>query len=217
MTPFEIFNARYSHLFVCSPSHPLFEKYHKEFKVIDYKQDYDVWKPQFYKYYLNTDDPSIIKNIVENYLESLVFNLKYYFKGCPSWQYHYKFRVPPLFSDVYQLLDNKTININEINFEIGKPYTPFQQLMMILPPQMNGLLPSPLRKIMTDDKLLCTQFYPTDCKLDATVGIKTQYSEAILPEIDEDFLISVVKKHEEELNGNEKVRNTIKLKPYKIV
>jgi 5'-3' exonuclease len=70
---------------------------------------------------------------------------------------------------------------------------------------------------MVDDKLLCTQFYPTNCKLDATVGIKTQYSEAILPEIDEDLLISVVKKYEEQLNGNEKVRNTIKLKPYKIV
>jgi 5'-3' exonuclease len=45
--------------------------------------------------------------------------------------------------------------------------------------------------------------------MDVTVGIKTQYSEAILPEIDESLLMDVVKKYEEKLTDEEKIRNTI--------
>jgi hypothetical protein len=34
LTPFEIFQTRYIHLQVCSPDHPLFKKYHQEFKKV---------------------------------------------------------------------------------------------------------------------------------------------------------------------------------------
>jgi 5'-3' exonuclease len=66
---------------------------------------------------------------------------------------------------------------------------------------------------MIDDKFLCTQFYPTDFKIDAASGFKTQYSEAILPEIDDELLIEVVKKYELKLTPEEKIRNTISEKP----
>ena len=101
-----------------------------------------------------------------------------------------------------------------IVFNLDEPYTPFQQLMLILPPQMDILLPSVLRPIMNDDKLLCTQFYPIDFRIDASVGIKTQYSEAILPEIDDELLIETVKKHEKNLTAEEKERNKIQIKPF---
>jgi len=219
MTPFDIFLSRYSHLEVCSPDHPLFEKYHNEFKKINYNQDYEIWKKEYYKYYLNIDPENEIEylrvrmDIVKNYFESLVFNLNYYFNGVPSWRWHYKYRITPLFSDLTYALQNNIININEIVFEKGNPYTPFQQLMLILPPQMNGLLPTVLRPIMLDDKLLCTQFYPIDFRLDVAIGIKTIYSEAILPEIDEELLIGTIEKYEKKLNEREKERNRISEKP----
>ena len=227
LTPYEIMSNRYTHLQVCSPDHPLFTKYHEEFKKIDYNKDYEIWKEEYYKYYLgisesnidyrgnNNDDSNIRINLVKNYLESIMFNLKYYFQGCPSWQWHYKFRISPLLTDVHYVLQNSLINMNDIEFNLGAPYTPFQQLMLILPPQMNFLIPSALRNIMTDDKLLCTQFYPIDFRIDVAVGIKTQYSEAILPEIDEEILITTVKKYEEDLTEDEKRRNTVRLKPLK--
>ena len=155
------------------------------------------------------------KSIVQNYLESIIFTMKYYFQGCPSWQWHYKFRVSPLINDVYYFLDNGLIDINNISFEIGSPYTPFQQLMLILPPQLDKLVPAPLRPIMNDDTLLCTQFYPTDFRLDVASGIKTQYSEAILPEIDEELLVNTVKQMELKLSAQDKDRNIIREKPVK--
>jgi 5'-3' exonuclease len=218
-TPFEIFSSRYTHLEVCSPDHPLFEKYHNEFKKINYNKDYEIWKEEYYNYYLKIDKNnleeynSIINNIVTNYLESLMFSLKYYFQGCPSWQWHYRFRISPLLSDVYNFLEKEISNMNEFEFKLGAPYTPFQQLMLILPPQLNNLLPSVLRPSMIDDQLLCTQFYPIDFRIDVASGIKTQYSEAILPEINEELLIGTVKKYELKLSPEEKIRNTILDKP----
>ena len=222
LTPFEIFQTRYIHLQVCSPDHPLFHKYHEEFKKVDYNQDYEIWKEEYYKYYLNIDKSNETEylnmriNLVRNYLESVMFNLKYYFQGCPSWQWHYKFRVSPLLTDIHYVLDNNLVIMNDIEFSEGTPYTPFQQLMMIFPPQMDFLVPVPLRPIMKDDKLLCTQFYPIDFRIDVTVGQKTQYSEAILPEIDEDLLIEIVKKYEKKLDAKEIERNTIRTKPFMV-
>jgi 5'-3' exonuclease len=220
MSSFDIMKNRYEHLEVCSPDHPLFHKYQEEFKKIDYNKDYEVWKEEYYKYYLGidkTNEKEYLKiriNLVKNYLESVMFNLKYYFQGCPSWKWHYKFRISPLLTDIYYVLENNIIDLNNIQFEEGIPYTPFQQLMLILPPQMNPLIPSVLRPIMIDDKLLCTQFYPIDFKLDVTIGQKTIYSEAILPEIDEELLIETVKKYEKKLSLEENERNTIRTKPY---
>jgi 5'-3' exonuclease len=222
LTPYEIFQTRYIHLQVCSPDHPLFHKYQEEFKKIDYNQDYEIWKEEYYKYYLNIDKSNETEylnmriNLVRNYLESVMFNLKYYFQGCPSWQWHYKFRVSPLLTDIHYVLDNNLVMMNDIEFSEGTPYTPFQQLMMIFPPQMDFLVPVPLRPIMKDDKLLCTQFYPIDFRIDVTVGQKTQYSEAILPEIDEDLLITMVKKYEKKLDAKEIERNTIRTKPFMV-
>jgi len=222
LTPFEVFQTRYIHLQVCSPDHPLFHKYHEEFKKIDYNKDYEVWKEEYYKFYLNIDKSNQEEylnmriNLVRNYLESVMFNLKYYFQGCPSWQWHYKFRVSPLLTDIHYVLENNIIDMNNIKFEEGTPYTPFQQLMLIFPPQMDFLIPTALRPIMSDDKLLCTQFYPIDFRIDATVGQKTQYSEAILPEIDEELLIETVKKFEKKLTPKEIERNTIRTKPFMV-
>lgn len=219
ITPFEIYASRYSHLQVCSSDHPLFEEYHNEFKKINYEQEYNVWKDEYYRYYLNAETNNkeeylkVRNEIVTNYLESLMFNLNYYFYGVPSWRWHYEYRISPLISDICYVLENNIVDMNNITFEKDEPYTPFQQLMLILPPQMADLVPSVLRPIMIDDKLLCTQFYPIDFKLDVASGIKTIYSEAILPEIDEELLIGTVKKYEEKLSVEEKKRNTISLKP----
>jgi len=214
-SPYEIFSDRYTHLEICSPDHPLFSKYQADFRKIDCNKPPEVWKEQYYKYFFNIDKSNVDEylefrmKLVENYFESLMFTLKYYYVKCPSWTWHYKYRMPPLISDICYALEHNLFNLNDIKFTLGEPYTPFQQLMLIYPPQMDFLLPNVLRPIMTDDKLLCTQFYPVSFNLDAVAGVKTQYSEAILPEIDTELLIPVIKKYEEKLNHEEQERNKI--------
>jgi 5'-3' exonuclease len=214
-SPYEIQVSRYVHEPVCSTAHPFKELYFGDFTRVDYNNDHEVWKREYYDFYLYSNDEKIIIDVCNNYLESLLFTLKYYYTGCPSWTWHYKNRIAPLPSDVYNFLNSGKVSIDNIKFELGKPYTPFQQLMMILPPQMNELVPKSLRPIMLDEKNLCIGFYPTDFRLDASVGIKFEYCEAILPEINEELLLEKVRAGEEKLTENEKNRN--KLEKAKIV
>ena len=192
------------------------------YNLHSYVGDFQKWKTTlivYYTYFLNVNIDNkeeylnIRMEIVKNYFESLMFNLNYYFNGVPSWQWYYKYRITPLFSDLVYALDNNIINLNNINFEKGQPYTPFQQLMFILPPQLSSLVPSSLRPIFTNDSLLCTQFYPIEFKLDVAIGIKAMYSEAILPEIHDELLLETIKKYEKKLSEYEKKRNIISEKP----
>ncbi len=215
-TPIEIDMNRYDNWEVCAPGHPLYEMYKDDFKKVDYKQDMEVWKEQYYKHFvgISYENKEEFDNVVDdmcvNYLESLVFTLQYYLTGCPSWTWHYRYRVSPFPSDVLRILESKITNINDITFTLGKPYTPYEQLLLILPPQMNEIIPKALRPIMTDPKMGCSHYYPATFRLDVLDGLKTMYSEAILPEIDESVLLKKYGELEGELTEAEKVRNTIR-------
>ena len=220
LSEFDKLKTRYTHMHMASPHHPLFNIYQKEIRLLDYNKDYNTWSNEYYKHFLGVDnkdkDNDTIRLCVENYLESLYFTLNYYFVGCPSWSWHYKFRVAPLLGDVFNYLDNNNIEkINECNnFNLDKPMTPFQQLLFILPPQNSHILPEVLRPIMTDDKIGATQYYPESIRIDAAFGGKTMYSEAILPEINDTYLKNIIEKYEKKLTDEEKIRNTIRTKSF---
>ena len=223
LSPYDLEMSRYEHLEVCSSDHPLYGDYQEEFRKIDYDGPKEVWREKFYEYYLGVTKENLEEynakrvELAMNYLEALVFNLRYYFKGEPSWTWHYRFRTAPLPSDVVYVLKNVLTDVNTIEFEKGIPFTPFQQLMLILPPQNAELVPEALRPVMSDLELGCVQYYPTGFRMDVTVGIKTIYSEAILPEIETEHLIDVVKKREEMMTESEKKRNEVKNKVMKFV
>lgn len=103
------------------------------------------------------------------YIEGLVWNLEYYMKGVPSWEWYYPYNYGPMISDlvnVNQLLsevsfiedgDRKAAgsssNAEEeeegIRVVAGEPLRPFEQLLGCLPPSSSYLLPEPYRWLMT--------------------------------------------------------------------
>ena len=217
LSEYDKIKNRYTHMHIASPHHPLFEEYQKEIRSLDYNRDYDVWRNDYYDNFLGVkseEDSKMIDLCIENYLESLYFTLNYYLVGCPSWSWHYKFRVAPLLNDVFKYLD-KNKDIEKFNnFKLDSPMTPFQQLLFILPPQNSHILPEVLRPIMSDDSIGVTQYYPEEIRIDAAFGGKTMYSEAILPEIDDNKLRNIIEKYEKKLTGNEKNRNIIREKSF---
>jgi 5'-3' exonuclease len=122
--------------------------------------------------------------MVKNYLESLLFTLRYYTEGCPSWSWHYRYRVAPIPSDVFTVLDKRMVEVNTLSLEKGTPYTPFQQLMMILPPKSMTMLPPSIAALASHKKW--KPLYPDEFEVDALAGMKYIYSEALLPEHDEE-------------------------------
>lgn len=211
MTEYELFESRVQHLCFFNPDHPFYNKYYQLVNKINYSLPKHEWKYQYYNYFcdLQNNDSDNYNNertkIVINYFESLIFTLRYYLIGCPCFNWHYKYRVSPLPSDMITVINKFNFNLNDITFENSKPYTPFEQLMFILPPQMNFLLPKSLRNLMIEGET--KQYYPKEFEIDALAGIKYIYSEAILPEIDTEILRKATQNCFNQLSDDEKKRN----------
>lgn len=200
MTEGDIYCSRLEHLPMCHPAHPLYDHYKSVFAHIDFSEAPSIWKPAYYTFFSNTTSLSpheyntLRTRMVHNYFESLMFSLHYYVRGCPSWTWFYRYRVSPLPSDMYTVLTKHQFNPNRIRFQRGIPFSPFQQLMLILPPSMKSLIPSKLSALMDDPEWRA--FYPHSFQVDALAGIKYIYSEAILPEFSEAFM-DTLRNHEE--------------------
>ena len=212
-----MFETNLQHLYLCNPFNPLHSEYEKDFQIINFSESKHEWKFQYYQYFCSANSQNYNKirnNLVQEYLKSLKFTLHYYNDKCPSWSWYYPYRVAPLFSDIYTNLTKFHFNINtDLSFRLGTPYTPFQQLMLILPPQSKDILPKEFSIIFKKYK----EYYPSDFKVDALQGMKYIYSEAILPEFDR-FLefLSDIKKVEEKIGDIDKLRNIVSKKIYKI-
>ena len=214
----KVFENRLNHLYLCNPHHPLYEEYKDEFTKINYTSPKNEWKGKYYQNFCHVDPQNyreynaLRSKIVQKYLESLIFTLHYYNRECPSWTWYYPFRVAPLFSDVYTNLTKLKFDLNEIRFQLGTPYTPFQQLMLILPPQSKHILPTDFHHLFQK----YSSFYPSSFRIDALQGMKYIYSEAILPEMHSSLqFIGDVQKVERKLKQKERERNMISKGVYK--
>lgn len=67
------------------------------------------------------------RSVVKSYVEGLCWVLEYYFQGTPSWQWYYPHHFSPFASDFTDLASL------DIDFTLGKPFRPYEQLMGVFP------------------------------------------------------------------------------------
>jgi len=136
------------------------------------------WKPRFYHHYIHSIDTENQNRMLKNYLDGLVWNVRYYLgnrapknemiKTCPNWHWKYNYRVSPPASDLYKYLREQTngYQIDRLAFNTNLPVRTDVQLLMILPPQSVQLLKPPLHRLMlSPDSPLIFQ-YPIDFEID---------------------------------------------------
>lgn len=76
------------------------------------------------------------KQICNEYLKSIIWTTSYYFDTCSSWKWYYKYHYAPLFKDVFEYL-NQYDNFTHLELDDKIPYTPQEQLKIVLPNQEN--------------------------------------------------------------------------------
>lgn len=81
--------------------------------------------------------------VVDVYLAGLLWVLDYYYRGVSSWTWFYPYHYSPMCSD---LVDLDSIHVE---FQLGAPFLPFQQLLAVLPAASADLLPKPYKVRMT--------------------------------------------------------------------
>lgn len=156
------------------------------------------------------------------YLEGLVWNLKYYWQGCPSWDFYYPYHYAPMMSDMVgleDLLHEIQSTYESSDGALGAPLRPVEQLLACLPPSHAHLLPEPYRFLMTNREPTgnkktkmspIADFYPSSFTIDMNGKRWPWEAVVLLPFIDADRLreaVEEVGRPEDILTAEELERN----------
>ena len=95
----------------------------------------------------------------------------------------------------------------DLNFQLGQPFRPFQQLMGVLPDRSKNIVPSPYHDLMTNPDSPIIDFYPREFELDMN-GKKMEWEAVVkIPFIDETRLLAAMAPREMLLTEDERFRN----------
>ncbi|XP_068630377.1 5'-3' exoribonuclease 1 [Battus philenor] len=172
------------------------EEANMEIEFILHKKDYYMNKLDYSKV---TDE--VLADQAEGYVRAIQWNLWYYYKGCPSWCWYYPHHYAPYISDIKGFKDLK------IDFELGEPFKPFEQLLAVLPAASKHLLPTPFHDLMTDEDSPIVHYYPINFETDLNGKRNDWEAVVLIPFIDEANLLSAMAPCYQRLTEEELKRN----------
>src|SRR6201996_333154 len=110
-----------------------------------YEEKFQAWKNSHYtsKFGWGLENEEGMRELTENYVQGLQWVLYYYYRGVASWPWFYQYHYSPMISDV-----KKGLGAN-VDFQLGQPFRPFQQLMGVLPDRSRKIVPTVYHELMT--------------------------------------------------------------------
>ncbi|KAF3158412.1 hypothetical protein TWF788_004744 [Orbilia oligospora] len=168
-----------------------------------YQEKFRAWRDGYYKakFGFGLDDTEEMRGLTENYIEGIQWVLFYYYRGVASWGWFFRYHYAPKISDV-----KKGLGAN-LNFRLGSPFRPFEQLMGVLPDRSKKIVPEPYHVLMTSPDSPILDFYPRDFELDMN-GKKQDWEAVVkIPFIQEDRLLAAMRTREHLLTKDEIRRN----------
>lgn len=139
------------------------------------------------------EHPDLVRSVCKSYLEGMAWVMGYYYQGCPSWKWYYPYHYAPFAADFIEYLSEQEEDSfwrQDIKFELGKPFRPFDQLMSVFPAASAQHIPPPFRRLMTDHDSDLLDYYPEDFLIDLNGKKHAWQGVALLPFIDEDRLLA---------------------------
>ena len=119
------------------------------YNTLDYNPSYDM---------IIKED---IKEVCKEYFKSIHWTFNYYFNECKSWRWYYKYHFAPLMIDLSRYLS--IIKKEDLIFNEDKPYTPKEQLKIVLPFQENNYMypyKTPIQSLLKNYLWECHQILP---------------------------------------------------------
>jgi 5'-3' exoribonuclease 1 len=165
---------------------------------------FKTFKDEYYRNKLEYQKvtPEVMREQAEGYVRAIQWNLNYYYNGVCSWSWFYPHHYSPYISDIKGFSDLK------IEFELGKPFKPYEQLLAVLPTASKIFLPKCYHDLMTDDNSLIKAYYPEEFQTDLN-GKRQEWEAVVLvPFIDENVLLEAMQPCNELLTLEEIKRNT---------
>ncbi|KAG5847732.1 hypothetical protein ANANG_G00129340 [Anguilla anguilla] len=135
------------------------------------------------------------------YVEGIQWILHYYYHGVQSWSWYYPHHYAPFLSDVRNIAGLK------LEFDLGKPFMPFEQLLGVLPAASKDLLPQCYQHLMTAESSPIIEYYPLDFKTDLNGKQQEWEAVVLIPFIDETRLLAAMEPYSALMSAGEKARN----------
>ncbi|XP_055969914.1 5'-3' exoribonuclease 1 [Sorex fumeus] len=135
------------------------------------------------------------------YVQAIQWVLHYYYHGVQSWSWYYPYHYAPFLSDI------RNISALQIQFELGKPFKPFEQLLAVLPAASKSLLPACYQHLMTSEDSPIIEYYPPDFKTDLNGKQQEWEAVVLIPFIDEKRLLEAMETCNHSLKTEERKRN----------
>lgn len=154
------------------------------------------WRDRYYQQYLSIPreqiEPEDIHSMCRSYHTGLLWTLRYYLKGVPSWSWTYSYPIAPTAQDLHHYFVSGQATPT-ITFPRTRPVLPHEQLLCILPPSSVDLLPKALQFLMTDRNSPIRDMYPDSFHMEMVY--KRFFHEAIpkLPLVDPGRIRSAVR------------------------
>ncbi|KAI8812197.1 exoribonculease Dhp1 [Cladochytrium replicatum] len=161
------------------------------------------WKDRYYrnKFGVELADEEFRREVVKKYVEGFCWVLKYYYQGVQSWKWYYPYHYSPFASDFVGIRNLK------IDFELGQPFKPVEQLMGVFPAASRQHIPPAFHKLMTSTESEIIDFYPERIQIDMNGKKHVWQGVALLPFIDEKRLLDAMAPFYEQMTDEEKRRN----------
>jgi len=161
-----------------------------------HKRDYYIHK---LKYKQVTEET--LNEQAECYVRAIQWNLHYYYNGCVSWSWYYPHHYAPWITDI------KAFSNMKMNFELSKPFMPFEQLLAVLPAASKNLIPPAFQSLMLSDNSPIIDFYPQEFEQDLNGKQQDWEAVVLVPFIDESRLLEAMKAKSTMLTSEEVLRN----------
>ena len=146
---------------------------------------------------------AFVKGMARSVLDAFTWVLEYYSAGCPSWNwtYPYHYSAPLVF-----VLDE--VKEHEPHFELGAPFPPFLQQLLILPPQSAKWMASAFQSLPFPPSPIA-RFYPTEFEVDRN-GRKNEWQAVVLlPIVDLEEVRRAYEENEPLISSDDLPRNRL--------
>lgn len=130
--------------------------------------------------------------------------MKYYYEGCPSWQWFYPFHYAPFASDLRNI---ERFEKDCKSFDLGSPFKPVEQLMAVFPADSSHAIPKAIRWYMSDPESPIIDFYPREIACDPNGKAMPWLWVVLLPFIDEERLLAAIRPSESKWSDYERLCN----------
>ena len=156
------------------------------------------WKARYYSEKMEIRETKSRDALIQKYCEGLEWVMAYYYEGVASWSWFFNYHYAPFLSDIIDFLNAAPLSKDHVgnykmsNFELGRPFAPFEQLMGVLPSLSSALVPAPLATLMISPESPILHFFPTEFESDLN-GKKNSWEAVVkIPFIDEDLLVKTL-------------------------